>query len=70
MYNYELENDYARFKISQADRKAAEAWRFRHLKPKNTQVLSVILGAIHRFLQPVFHSQRAAIGPACEQPSC
>jgi hypothetical protein len=39
-------NDAERFAMAQASRKAAEGWRFRHLRPKGQKVLAAILASL------------------------
>ena len=41
--NPDLENDFARFEQERLDRKAAEGWRFRHFKSRESQVLTAIV---------------------------
>jgi hypothetical protein len=38
-----LEYDIAKFETKRLDRKAAEAWRFRHFKSKGSQILTAIV---------------------------
>jgi hypothetical protein len=39
-------NDAIRLEMARASRKAAEGWRFRHLKPKGQKVLTAILASL------------------------
>jgi hypothetical protein len=43
-----LHNDATMSEMAQASRKAAENWRFRHLKSKERKVLAAILTTVHR----------------------
>ena len=43
-----LDNDHVKFEMAQADRKAAENWRFRRLKSKERNVLTTILATVLR----------------------
>ena len=43
-------NDAAKLEMARASRKAAEGWRFRHLKPKGQKVLTAILASLFAFL--------------------
>ena len=42
-------NDTAKLEMAQASRKAAETWRFRHLKSKERKVLAAILATVFAF---------------------
>ena len=39
-----------KLEIAQASRKAAEGWRFRHLRPKGQKALTAILASLVAFL--------------------
>jgi hypothetical protein len=69
MYGYEM-MDAARQEAAQADRKAAEAWRFRYLKSKERQLLEAVVSAAAKFLREAYDALRAHRGarPAREQP--
>ena len=43
-------DDAEKFEMDRASRKAAEGWRFRHLKPKGQKVLIAILASLIAFL--------------------
>jgi hypothetical protein len=45
-----LHNDAEMREMAQASRKAAEGWRFRHLRPKGQKVLAAILASLVAFL--------------------
>ena len=69
MYGYEM-MDAARLEAAQADRKAAEAWRFRHLKSAERRLLEAGGSAVLKFLREAYGALRAhgAVRPAREQP--
>jgi hypothetical protein len=46
----QVQNDAAKLEMAQASRKAAEGWRFRHLKPRGQKVLTAILASLVAFL--------------------
>ena len=46
----EAYNDAAKLEMERASRKAAEGWRFRHLRPKGQKVLAAILASLVAFL--------------------
>ena len=62
--------DEARLEAEQADRKAAEAWRFRHHKSVERQFLETGVSAVVGFLRDVRCVLRAgrAARPDHEQP--
>jgi hypothetical protein len=64
-----FDNDYEKSKLAHSNRKAAEGWRFRHLKPKGSQILSAVLCSVRKFFQRQGPSHRTAIGSVREQPS-
>jgi hypothetical protein len=45
-----LHNDAAQLEMARASRKAAEGWRFRHLKPRGQKLLTAILASLVAFL--------------------
>jgi hypothetical protein len=53
---YEI--DIARLEAVQPDRKAAEAWRFPHMKSREYQLLSAILGSAIRVFRNVFRAKK------------
>ncbi len=57
-----FDNDAAKLELEQADHKAAEAWRFRHLKSRETQMLNAVLSGVVRFLRKTFSPEKTAAG--------
>lgn len=50
MFNLYDEYQIGRDNLREAERRAERAWRFRHVKPKYTQVATRILTAVLAFL--------------------
>ena len=45
-YEGYIATEISRFETKRAERKAAENWRFRHLKTKESQVLTAIVTSV------------------------
>ncbi len=68
-YDTVYDNDHLKIEMEQADGKAAQTWRFRHLKSIESRVLSAVLGSVRRFLRRVFHPRKSATDSVLKQPS-
>jgi hypothetical protein len=46
LYEAYVASEVAKFETQRAERKAAENWRFRHIKSKESQVLTAIVTSV------------------------
>lgn len=46
LYEGYVASDIAKLRVQRAERKAAERWRFRHLKTKESKVLTAVLTSV------------------------
>ncbi len=56
----------ARREAAELDRKAAEAWRFRHMKSREGQLLSAILSSAIRVFRNVFRAKKQVASSASQ----
>jgi hypothetical protein len=67
--DFMLDNDYLMLEMAQADRRAAEAWRFRHHKGLGSRILSAAWAWAKRVVCRLLHREKPRVAQTREQYS-